>query len=72
MEKAASFSPQKQNIINRFLGCWHLKMSRPTTKNEVTYQYCLKCGMRRNYDLETFRASGSFYSAPISDDIYYV
>jgi hypothetical protein len=63
---------ERQSVIKRVLGCWHLKLSYPKTTNNITYCYCINCGMRRKYDLETFKAKGSFYNPPISNDIYFV
>ncbi len=63
---------EKQSVVKRLFGCWHLKLSRPKTTNNVTYRYCVKCGMRRNFDLETFKSEGSFYSPPIPKERYFV
>lgn len=72
MENVINSTVQKQSVIKRIFGCWHLKLSRPTTTNNTTYRYCVKCGMRRNYDLETFELKGGFYNPPISKEIYFV
>jgi hypothetical protein len=63
---------ERAGILSRVFGCWHLKMSRPVTTKNTTYRFCPKCGMRRKYDLETFRSKGSFYSPPTDGDLYYV
>ena len=72
MDQSVDTSFEKQSVVKRVFGCWHLKMSRPKTENKVTYRYCIKCGMRRNYDLETFKNSGSFYKPTVSEEIYFV
>ena len=41
--------------------CWHRKMSRPFTREGLTFCVCLRCGMRRNFDLEKWKMTGSYY-----------
>jgi hypothetical protein len=47
--------------VTRVFGCHHSSMSRPFTCDDRTYRVCLKCGMRRDFDLETWTMSGPFY-----------
>ena len=42
-------------------GCWHLKMSRPFTRNSETYRSCLECGARRKFNLESWKMHGPYY-----------
>lgn len=63
---------ERQSIVKRVFGCWHLKLSLPTTKNNITYRFCVKCGMRKQYDLDTFTSKGAFYSTPVPEDVYFV
>lgn len=63
---------ENQSIIERILGCWHLKMSRPITTENVTYRYCIKCGLRRNYDLANFRSVGTYYSPKVPKTNHFV
>jgi hypothetical protein len=48
--------------FSRLFGCWHRNMSRPFTRDGRTYCVCLGCGRRRNFDLETWRMSGGYYT----------
>lgn len=43
-----------------FRGCWHSKMSWPVRSQEISYQVCLGCGIKRLFDEKTFRAYGPF------------
>lgn len=47
--------------VNRIFGCWHLKLSRPITRGRESYQVCLRCGMRRTFDLKNWKHTGKFY-----------
>jgi hypothetical protein len=51
--------------VSRVFGCWHLQMSRPITHGRESYRCCLRCGMRRSFDPQTWKASGRFYSPSI-------
>jgi hypothetical protein len=59
--KKAHFNTLKYSV-NRVLSCWHLQMSRPFTQGRESYRSCLRCGMRRPFDLQTWKATGYFYS----------
>jgi hypothetical protein len=48
-------------IISKLGSCWHGQMSRPFTHRGQTYCVCLRCGMYRNFDLDTWRMTGQFY-----------
>lgn len=50
-----------RNIAKRVFGCWHLKVSRPFTRGDETYQTCIACGARRRFDLDEWTAVGGFY-----------
>ena len=52
-------------VVSRVFSCWHLRMSRPFTREQETYRSCLRCGMRRSFDLENWKARGRFYSVPV-------
>jgi hypothetical protein len=43
-----------------FRGCWHSKMSWPVRAQELSYQVCLGCGIKRLFDEKTFRAYGPY------------
>jgi hypothetical protein len=43
-----------------FRGCWHGKMSWPVRAQELSYQVCVGCGIKRLFDEKTFRAYGPY------------
>lgn len=51
--------------LTRVVSCWHIKLSRPFTHGKESYRVCLRCGMRREFDLQTWKSVGRFYSSPI-------
>ena len=48
-------------LVSKIWSCWHRKMSRPFTHEGETYRVCLKCGMRREFDLEAWKTGHSYY-----------
>ena len=54
-----------KSAVNRVTNCWHLHMSRPFTHGIETYRSCLRCGMHRRFDLNTWKSSGPFYSPSV-------
>jgi hypothetical protein len=48
-------------LIPPFFICWHRKMSRPFTRDGETYRVCLRCGIRRQFDLKQWRTKGDYY-----------
>jgi len=48
-------------LIPPFFICWHRKMSRPFTRDGETYRVCLRCGIRREFDLKQWQTKGSYY-----------
>jgi hypothetical protein len=52
---------QVKNVMRRAVGCWHLEMSVPFTRDNETYRSCLTCGARRRFDLEQWTMVGAFY-----------
>lgn len=53
---------EKQGFLKRLFGCWHSRMSKPVTIDKTTFCYCKDCGLRRRYDINTFKPLGAFYS----------
>jgi hypothetical protein len=47
--------------LRRVVGCWHLEMSLPFTRDNETYRTCITCGARRRFDLEQWTMVGDFY-----------
>ena len=52
-------------VLTRAVSCWHIKLSRPFTHDKDSYRVCLRCGMRREFDLQSWKSVGRFYSSPI-------
>jgi len=50
-------------LIPPFFVCWHIKMSRPFTRDGESYRVCLRCGMRRRFDLQQWKTKGDYYNA---------
>jgi hypothetical protein len=63
---------EKQSFFKRLFGCWHQRMSKPVTIDKTTFCYCKDCGLRRKYDIETFRPQGAFYSPRPTSEAYFV
>jgi transcription elongation factor Elf1 len=56
---------QKENLINKLFGCHHENISRPFTQGKTAYRVCLNCGARKQFDTNTLKTYGSFYSTPV-------
>jgi len=56
-------------LLGRFFGCWHRKMTRPFTRGKCTYRTCSRCGMRRDFDLKTWKMKGRYYREPVRSPI---
>jgi hypothetical protein len=56
-------------VINRIFSCWHIRMSRPFTHERESYRTCLRCGMRRSFDVQKWKSRGRFYSPTIERKI---
>ena len=52
---------QVKSLLSRGLGCWHLEMSLPFSRENETYRTCVSCGARRRFDLERWAMVGDFY-----------
>jgi hypothetical protein len=63
---------EEQSFIKWLFGCWHTRMSKPVTISNTTFCYCKDCGLRRNYDIDTFKPTGAFYSPRPGKELYFV
>ena len=62
LESGRSFVESMRVAAARaFVWCRHKGMSRPFTHEGRTYRVCLKCGMRRDFDLRSWKMYGPFY-----------
>ena len=53
--------------LTHMFGCWHLqKLGAPFTRDKETYRTCMRCGARRQFDVERSKHIGSYYYPPIS------
>jgi len=52
-------------LVVRLFTCWHLKLTRPITRGNESYRACLRCGMRRRFDLTNWKLTGRFYSPSV-------
>jgi hypothetical protein len=48
-------------LIARIFSCWHRRMSRPFTRDGLTYRVCLRCGVQRRFDLDQWTTKGHYY-----------
>ncbi len=51
----------RNRLLHRIIGCWHMKLTRPITHGSETYRACVRCGMRRTFDLTRWSSTGKFY-----------
>ncbi|HEY2867363.1 MAG TPA: hypothetical protein VGJ02_09745 [Pyrinomonadaceae bacterium] len=58
---------KKMGFFASVFGCWHKRLSKPVSDRSSTYQVCVECGARRNYDMDDFRPRGRFYYPPSAD-----
>ena len=59
---------QKMGLATKLFGCWHEQVSRPFTAGKTAYRSCLSCGARRQFDPETLRTFGGFYTPPVIEE----
>ena len=52
-----------QRVVNRVFGCWVHDLGRPFTSNGRTYRVCVKCGMGRRFDTNTWKTYGPYHRA---------
>jgi hypothetical protein len=55
-----ALNDEVQRMLTRFFGCWHHQLSRPFTQHGKSWRICLKCGMSRDFDLETWTTYGPY------------
>ena len=52
---------KKIGLFGSLFGCWHRRLTRPISDSSSTYQTCIECGARRQFDTDSFTSIGSFY-----------
>ncbi|HEX7295573.1 MAG TPA: hypothetical protein VF251_07460 [Pyrinomonadaceae bacterium] len=63
-ERSEALSQAAQRLVNRLLGCWQHDLSRPFTRNGKSYRVCMKCGIHRSFNLETWRTERATSALP--------
>lgn len=56
------FFERLRYLFLRVCSCRHRTMSRPFTRDGDSYTVCVRCGMRRSFDIQTWKATGPFYN----------
>jgi len=56
---------KKVGFFSKIFGCGHQDLSRPFSRGKFGYRVCLRCGARKQFNVETLETFGSFYFAPI-------
>jgi hypothetical protein len=56
---------EKVGFLSKIFGCGHQDLSRPFSHGKFGYRVCLRCGARKQFNVETLETYGSFYFAPI-------
>lgn len=63
-ERSRALTDAAQRLVVRLFGCWQHDLSRPFTRDGKTYRVCLKCGLSRDFDLNTWETHGASYAVP--------
>jgi hypothetical protein len=63
-ERSRALKRCRQSFVQRLLGCWQHDLSRPFTREGKTYRVCTKCGLSRDFNLNTFKTHGVSYTLP--------
>lgn len=60
-EFVAGLSAAFERLLSRLFGCKHRRLGFPITHERGTYRVCVRCGMSRNFDPQSWRSFGPFY-----------
>jgi hypothetical protein len=63
-ERSRALTDVAQRLVVRLFGCWQHDLSRPFTRDGKTYRVCMKCGLSRDFDLNTWETHGASYAVP--------
>ena len=64
-ERSRALKDAAQRVVVRLLGCWQHDLSRPFTRNGKTHRVCLKCGLSRDFNLNTWETHGASRALPV-------
>jgi hypothetical protein len=59
-ERRGAVNETMGRVLNRLLGCWQHKLSRPFSNKGRTYRICVKCGMSRDFDPNSWKTHGHY------------
>ena len=65
-----SYAENLNYLVSRIFSCWHLRLGRPITRGCESYRACLRCGMHRAFDPESWTTSGPFYMPRVEKSLY--
>ena len=65
-DRSRALNNAAQRLVVRLFGCWQHELTRPFTRNGKTYRVCVKCGLSRDFNLNTWETHGASYSLPPS------
>ena len=66
-ERSRALKDAAERVVVRLLGCWQHDLSRPFTRNGKTHRVCLKCGLSREFNLNTWETHGASRALPVLD-----
>jgi hypothetical protein len=66
-ERQRALNSAARQLVLRLFGCWQHELTRPFTRNGKTYRVCVKCGLSRDFNLNTWETHGASYTQPVSN-----
>lgn len=60
-EVLAGLSSAFERLLASLFGCKHRRLGFPITHERGTYRVCVRCGMSRNFDPQTWQSFGPVY-----------
>ena len=61
--EGSSLNVTAKRVLDRMFGCWMHDLGRPFGASGRTYRVCVKCGMSRRFDTNTFKTYGPYHRA---------
>jgi hypothetical protein len=61
LHRRSASGPTILSVFTRFFQCSHMQMSLPFTIDGASYRKCMKCGLQRDFDLNTWKMVGPYY-----------
>lgn len=55
---------KKIGMVASLFGCRHQNLSRPFTRDDISYRTCLSCGARKRFDPDKLVTHRAFYYPP--------